>query len=1023
MWISPRTLSNFPGSGALWNTVEEIYVFKLLKQKSTGRGFLDAVISTVQSRPLTYRIVMHNKVDGQSWIIAVSDQEDNIRKHWSFLFESLLPHVREPVEGIMSDRTQVQSHRESSKSQDVLALEDSAEFSDLPPESMASEKTSFPKEDWKMVDWNDLLSKQGVDDEGIVSYVLSKVESLSQLEEGEESKNMEIVIEEFHKTFKDLPNEKLLTYFLCSRLSSRTWKAIPKPGTIYVTENFVCFYQSRSDHDQSVAGSPHIADGGTYTRYPSYRTYGKVMLPDGRTLVIPFKNISAISKESVAMGLLDNSIQITSQKVPYTFVFLRRESAYTLLERLWRKAMQDLLTFAENEAGVTSPNLKAEAVQMSKKVHDDRLKNEQFQKLFKLGSEVLEDDYICSFWWKNSYLVGRMYISRNFLSYDTNISVANKILQVIVYIPDIQSVDKSSVSFGLFQNGITLRMKNQKKLFFAFYSPKEVLEKINTLMKTRTISDSGHSDYHDIVRVKERWSNTPGYTISTAEEMKQSQAWQKFLGTHGPLGISIIKTPRLRTIIRDPGIPDNMRGLLWQYLSGSRAKMIANQGYYARITEENRGKTSDAIEEIEKDVLRSLPSHPFYVQEGEGTNMLRNVLKAFSWRNPHIGYCQAMNILTAVFLLYMDEEEAFWLLSTICEDIIPEYYNRSLLGSTVDQAIFETLLEQSLPHIFKHFQTIGIPLSLISLPWFMCLYLSYVPWKAALRILDCFLYDGPDILLRAGLAILKLNEDMIMSERDNERIVPALKAGNYDCDALIRLIFIDFGYLSEEKMRELRNRHKFMTIKGMEEHKKRKQLQKMGRDVDTTDRLQVTMRELETLQMEFETVTIKEGVPDPSHPPTSVTIMGCQQLLQRFCSAYQSNWWDAVLPRIFITTDGNQDDRIDFPEFLSIIEVALKGSLETKAKYIFKLIDADDDNRVNSQELATVLKLTHRGESEGEKDFVMMIFSKLGLEPEGEISLEDFLKQSFDESQFLRQFWMLTEQQCTQKYRVPTLTY
>lgn len=68
-------------------------------------------------------------------------------------------------------------------------------------------------------------------------------------------------------------------------------------------------------------------------------------------------------------------------------------------------------------------------------------------------------------------------------------------------------------------------------------------------------------------------------------------------------------------------------------------------------------------------------------------------------------------------------------------------------------------------------------------------------------------------------------------------------------------------------------------------------------------------------------------------------------------------------------------------------------------------------------------RMMTRGESEGEKDFVMMIFSKLGLEPEGEISLEDFLKQSFDESQFLRQFWMLTEQQCTQKYRVPTLTY
>ena len=86
-------------------------------------------------------------------------------------------------------------------------------------------------------------------------------------------------------------------------------------------------------------------------------------------------------------------------------------------------------------------------------------------------------------------------------------------------------------------------------------------------------------------------------------------------------------------------------------------------------------------------------------------------------------------------------------------------------------------------------------------------------------------------------------------------------------------------------------------------------------------RYTVTMREMETLQMEFETILIKESVPDPSNPTTSISIVGCQQLLQRFCSAYQETWWDAVLPRIFVILDSNRDDRIEFAEFLGVAEV------------------------------------------------------------------------------------------------------
>lgn len=89
---------------------------------------------------------------------------------------------------------------------------------------------------------------------------------------------------------------------------------------------------------------------------------------------------------------------------------------------------------------------------------------------------------------------------------------------------------------------------------------------------------------------------------------------------------------------------------MWETLSGSIYLRFSHPNYYVQLLKDNEGRTSTSTEDIEKDLHRSLPEYAGYQSE-EGIGALRRVLQAYSFKNPELGYCQAMNILAAAILM------------------------------------------------------------------------------------------------------------------------------------------------------------------------------------------------------------------------------------------------------------------------------------------------------------------------------------------------------------------------------------
>ncbi|GFR68912.1 LOW QUALITY PROTEIN: small G protein signaling modulator 3-like protein [Elysia marginata] len=226
------------------------------------------------------------------------------------------------------------------------------------------------------------------------------------------------------------------------------------------------------------------------------------------------------------------------------------------------------------------------------------------------------------------------------------------------------------------------------------------------------------------------------------------------------------RSEKLRGMVKQ-GIPHSLRGQMWLRLSGALDKKQKSDLSY-------------------KDVVKASSSD-------------------------HLMTSKQIEKIGASLLLFMEEEDTFWMMCAIIEDLLPaSYYSSTLIGIQADQRVLRQLVISYLPDIDLVLKEHDIELSLISLHWFLTLFASVVHMKVLLRLWDLFYYEGSVVIFQITMGMLKLKEQELQTLDNSAQIFNALSdvPGDVeDVDDLIEVAFKVSGSLSDVHVDTHRRKH------------------------------------------------------------------------------------------------------------------------------------------------------------------------------------------------------------------------
>ncbi|KAF9990589.1 hypothetical protein BGZ75_000786 [Mortierella antarctica] len=766
----------------LFDTIQSTENFVLQRTKASKSQFLNSFLGTIQNvfdtKQAPFRILFRRQLNAQALMIAEAETQKSVDHAWAWVQENFVVGLQ--------------------------VLDDAQE-----------------KEEWVLTKIRSLVTRADKGTDDITSD--EKVRSASRA---------------FRQTFNVLPSERLVSYYSCSYHGK-----MMNQGWMYISENYLCFYS--------------------------------FMLGMETKIFLELKDIGDLQKEKSKRGVFDDAIRVVMKdEQEYFFSNLfHRDETYDMLVQLTTLTMERLLrnTALEHAPGMSngddtdsvkdvfsvdvesldggdSPYASAPTTRPLRLGLEEQKRDSQFQQRFNLPtSEHLMEESSATMVQgdKTDMYHGRLYLSESFLCFICTEANPCLLALPLFTIRRVERMNSKSAMYAL--NILTW---HQMRIVFRLNNPKTLCEKFcgtlkgNLKLQVRAMrslkpflntcfSEALLADRPDVAENDSGlgWIfEFPGDPKKLKNKSK-TKLWLQYFKDNGR-NLTMTKVATFPKLIR-VGLPNKLRGEVWEACSGSLYLRSMNPGEYTKLLKDNEGKMSLSLEEIEKDLNRSLPEYEAY-QANQGINRLRNVLSAYAWKNPDLGYCQAMNIVTSAILI------------------------TSMYGALLDQTILEDLLEKTMPILSKHLKKVDVQLSVACLPWFLSLFINSMPLVYAFRVLDCFFFEGPKVLFQISLAILKVNGDELLASKDDGAFMDVLKKyfGTLDDSAfpnssnpkaraltkfneLMLVAYKEFESVTPELVAELRKKNQLKVVHNIGSFTKRSQLRNINPGKFSKDEMSV----------------------------------------------------------------------------------------------------------------------------------------------------------------------------------------